>query len=140
MLRAAVTKDPKDRAARFALVRGLQRAKKLDEALSVRKTNVVLDNTYLTRASRSEVVRVAHARGAFVRCIYIETPPHEALVNITWRMLEKHNGGRVINIASDASKRAKPNTAAYSTSKFAAGWHPDVSGEPATFPITIGTR
>jgi len=32
-LRAAVVKDPKDRAARFALVRGLQRAKKLDEAL-----------------------------------------------------------------------------------------------------------
>jgi tetratricopeptide (TPR) repeat protein len=33
-LRAAVTKDPKDRAARFALVRGLQRAKQLDEALA----------------------------------------------------------------------------------------------------------
>jgi tetratricopeptide (TPR) repeat protein len=33
-LRAAVTKDPKDRAARFALVRGLQRAKKLEEALT----------------------------------------------------------------------------------------------------------
>lgn len=33
-LREAVTKDPKDRAARFALVRGLQRANKLDEALT----------------------------------------------------------------------------------------------------------
>ena len=33
-LRAAVAKDPKDRAARFALVRGLQRAKHLDEALT----------------------------------------------------------------------------------------------------------
>jgi tetratricopeptide (TPR) repeat protein len=32
-LRTAVIKDPKDRAARFALVRGLQRAKKIDEAL-----------------------------------------------------------------------------------------------------------
>ena len=34
-------------------------------------------------------------------------------------MVEKGNGGRIINIASDASKRAKPNTAAYTTSKFA---------------------
>ncbi len=34
-------------------------------------------------------------------------------------MIEKGKGGRIINIASDASKRAKPNTAAYTTSKFA---------------------
>ncbi len=34
-------------------------------------------------------------------------------------MVEKGAGGRIINIASDASKRAKPNTAAYTTSKFA---------------------
>ena len=33
-LRAAVAKDPKDRAARFALVRGLQRANQLAEALA----------------------------------------------------------------------------------------------------------
>lgn len=33
-LRAAVTADPKDRAARFALVRGLHRAGKLDEAVT----------------------------------------------------------------------------------------------------------
>jgi 3-oxoacyl-[acyl-carrier protein] reductase/meso-butanediol dehydrogenase/(S,S)-butanediol dehydrogenase/diacetyl reductase len=34
-------------------------------------------------------------------------------------MVEKGNGGRIINIASDASKRARPKTAAYTTSKFA---------------------
>jgi 3-oxoacyl-[acyl-carrier protein] reductase/meso-butanediol dehydrogenase/(S,S)-butanediol dehydrogenase/diacetyl reductase len=34
-------------------------------------------------------------------------------------MVGKGNGGRIVNIASDASKRAKPNTAAYTTSKFA---------------------
>ena len=33
-LRAAVAADPKDRAARFALVRGLQRAHRLDDALA----------------------------------------------------------------------------------------------------------
>lgn len=34
-------------------------------------------------------------------------------------MVEKGNGGRIINIASDASKRARPKMAAYATSKFA---------------------
>jgi 3-oxoacyl-[acyl-carrier protein] reductase/meso-butanediol dehydrogenase/(S,S)-butanediol dehydrogenase/diacetyl reductase len=34
-------------------------------------------------------------------------------------MITKGNGGRIINIASDASKRARPKTAAYTTSKFA---------------------
>jgi 3-oxoacyl-[acyl-carrier protein] reductase/meso-butanediol dehydrogenase/(S,S)-butanediol dehydrogenase/diacetyl reductase len=34
-------------------------------------------------------------------------------------MIRKGNGGRIINIASDASKRARPKTAAYTTSKFA---------------------
>jgi 3-oxoacyl-[acyl-carrier protein] reductase/meso-butanediol dehydrogenase/(S,S)-butanediol dehydrogenase/diacetyl reductase len=34
-------------------------------------------------------------------------------------MIEQGKGGRIINIASDASKRAKPQTAAYTTSKFA---------------------
>ncbi len=34
-------------------------------------------------------------------------------------MIEKGKGGRIINIASDASKRARPKTAAYTTSKFA---------------------
>lgn len=34
-------------------------------------------------------------------------------------MVEQGNGGRIINIASDAAKRARPKTAAYTTSKFA---------------------
>ena len=34
-------------------------------------------------------------------------------------MIKQGHGGRIINIASDASKRAKPMTAAYTSSKFA---------------------
>ena len=34
-------------------------------------------------------------------------------------MIERGKGGRIINMASEASKRAKPETAAYTTSKFA---------------------
>jgi len=39
--------------------------------------------------------------------------------NVGKLMVARGKGGRIINIASDASKRAKPNTAAYTTSKFA---------------------
>lgn len=34
-------------------------------------------------------------------------------------MVKQGTGGRIVNIASDASKRARPNTAAYTSSKFA---------------------
>lgn len=34
-------------------------------------------------------------------------------------MIEKGNGGRIINMASDVSKRANPKSAAYTSSKFA---------------------
>ncbi|MFH1602655.1 MAG: SDR family NAD(P)-dependent oxidoreductase [Pseudomonadota bacterium] len=34
-------------------------------------------------------------------------------------MIERGGGGRIINIASDAGKRARPKSAAYTTSKFA---------------------
>jgi len=39
--------------------------------------------------------------------------------NVGRLMIAQGKGGRIINIASDAAKRAKPKTAAYTTSKFA---------------------
>lgn len=50
----------------------------------------VLDNTYVTRASRSDVVRVAHAAGATVKCIFIDTSSADSQINCTTRMLERH--------------------------------------------------
>lgn len=46
---------------------------------------VVLDNTYLTRASRNDVV----ATGARVHCIWIDTPLAQAQVNLVERLLDR---------------------------------------------------
>jgi hypothetical protein len=41
---------------------------------------------------RSDVLRVAGARGAGVRCVFFDTPLAEAQINVTLRMLERHGG------------------------------------------------
>jgi hypothetical protein len=66
----------------------------LDERLRAGATRIVLDNTYVTRASRSDVLRIADSRGARVRCVFFETPLAEAQVNVVLRMIERF--GRVI--------------------------------------------
>lgn len=74
-------------------------AKRLAERLAAGATRVVLDNTYLTRAARSEVVRIAHAGGASVRCVHVDIPLAEARINVVNRMLERHGellGGRAL--------------------------------------------
>ena len=63
-------------------------ARLLDERLAAGATRLVLDNTYVTRASRYDVVRVASAHAARVRCIHLETPLAEAQINVIGRMLE----------------------------------------------------
>jgi aryl-alcohol dehydrogenase-like predicted oxidoreductase len=65
-------------------------ARRLAERLAAGTKRIVLDNTYVTRAARSEVLRVAHLAGASVSCVHLDTPPHEAKVNVTSRMLERH--------------------------------------------------
>jgi aryl-alcohol dehydrogenase-like predicted oxidoreductase len=65
-------------------------ARRLEERLAAGGKRFVLDNTYVTRATRSEVLRVARAAGAHVRCYHLDTPSHETHVNVTLRMLERH--------------------------------------------------
>jgi hypothetical protein len=76
-------------------------AKMLDERLHAGAERIVLDNTYVTRAARSDVMRVASARGAPVRCVFFETPLVEAQVNVVLRMLDRF--GRVIQPEEMAS-------------------------------------
>jgi aryl-alcohol dehydrogenase-like predicted oxidoreductase/adenylate kinase family enzyme len=64
-------------------------ARRLDERLRAGAARVVLDNTYVTRAARHDVVRVARAHGARVRCLFLETPLAEAQVNAVLRMLDR---------------------------------------------------
>ncbi len=61
----------------------------LDEALAAGGRRVVLDNTYLTRASRNEVIEVAGRYGIPARCVWLETPLAQAQVNLVERLLER---------------------------------------------------
>ena len=61
----------------------------LDEALSTRAREVVLDNTYLTRVSRSYVVEASARHGVAARCIWADTPLAQAQVNMVERLLDR---------------------------------------------------
>jgi aryl-alcohol dehydrogenase-like predicted oxidoreductase/adenylate kinase family enzyme len=61
----------------------------LDQELASGAGRVVLDNTYLTRASRSHVVETASRHGVPVRCIWLDTPLAQAQVNLVERLLER---------------------------------------------------
>jgi len=49
----------------------------------------VLDNTYLTRASRSYVREAAAAHRLAARCVWLDTPLAQAQVNLVERLLER---------------------------------------------------
>jgi aryl-alcohol dehydrogenase-like predicted oxidoreductase/predicted kinase len=66
-----------------------QVADALDEELSSGARRVVLDNTYLTRASRSYVLDVASRHGIPTRCVWLDTPLAQAQVNLVERLLER---------------------------------------------------
>jgi aryl-alcohol dehydrogenase-like predicted oxidoreductase len=61
----------------------------LEEALASPQPRVVLDNTYLTRASRSYVLDAAARHGAPVRCVWLDTPLAQAQANLAARLLDR---------------------------------------------------
>jgi aryl-alcohol dehydrogenase-like predicted oxidoreductase/predicted kinase len=61
----------------------------LHERLVAGDRHAVLDNTYLTRASRNEVLEVATRHGAPVRCVWVDTPLAQAQVNLVERILDR---------------------------------------------------
>jgi aryl-alcohol dehydrogenase-like predicted oxidoreductase/predicted kinase len=61
----------------------------LDDLLAAGGGLIVLDNTYLTRASRSWAVEVAGRRRARVRCVWVDTPLAQAQVNLVERLLDR---------------------------------------------------
>jgi aryl-alcohol dehydrogenase-like predicted oxidoreductase/predicted kinase len=77
-----------NRDERGGTLRGLAAA--LDGALEAgAATRVVLDNTYLTRASRSYVLEAAGRHGVAARCVWVDTPPAQAQVNLVERLLDR---------------------------------------------------
>lgn len=63
---------------------------RLDAILAEGKVEVVLDNTYPTRAARNEVIETAWRHGVGVHCIWLRTSVAEAQVNSILRMIEVH--------------------------------------------------
>jgi aryl-alcohol dehydrogenase-like predicted oxidoreductase/predicted kinase/histidinol phosphatase-like enzyme len=84
-------------------LRGLLPA--LDEALASGASRIVLDNTYVSRKSRAEVIRAARARGAPVRCIWLATSVEDAQTNAASRLVSRY--GR---LPADAELKALQKT------------------------------
>jgi aryl-alcohol dehydrogenase-like predicted oxidoreductase len=63
---------------------------RLDGLLASGCRQIVLDNTYPTRAARNEVIEAAWLRGASVRCIWLTTDVANAQINSIQRMIEAH--------------------------------------------------
>lgn len=77
----------------------------LDRALASGTSRIVLDNTYVSRASRAPVIQAAAARGAGVRCVWLSTSVADAQVNAVSRMVERY--GRLLDAAELAAHRRR---------------------------------
>jgi aryl-alcohol dehydrogenase-like predicted oxidoreductase/histidinol phosphatase-like enzyme len=67
---------------------------KLDRLLASGARRVVLDNTYVSRKSRAEVVERAWASGLPVRCVFAKTSVVDAQINACLRMVRRY--GRLL--------------------------------------------
>lgn len=62
----------------------------VEEHILAGRNRVVLDNTYATQASRSGVIRMGLMHGIPVRCVFLNTPINEAMINVVQRMLGRY--------------------------------------------------
>jgi aryl-alcohol dehydrogenase-like predicted oxidoreductase/histidinol phosphatase-like enzyme/predicted kinase len=62
----------------------------LDRALAAGASRIVLDNTYVSRRSRAEVLQTAAAHGVPVRCVWLSTSVDEAQVNAASRLVSRY--------------------------------------------------
>jgi hypothetical protein len=69
-------------------LRGL--ARRLAARIETGGTRFVLDNTYPTRALRSEIVDIGRANGIPVRCLFLDTPLEAAQVNVVHRLVARY--------------------------------------------------
>jgi aryl-alcohol dehydrogenase-like predicted oxidoreductase/predicted kinase len=80
-------------------------AEALDEELASGTRRLVLDNTYLTQASRSYVVEAAASHGVTARCVWLDTPLAQAQVNLVERLLERFGSLPTPEEVREAAKR-----------------------------------
>ena len=77
----------------------------LERAVTSDNPRVVLDNTYVSRASRAAVIQAAGARGAVVRCVWLTTSVADAQVNAVTRIVKRY--GRLLDAAELAAQRKR---------------------------------
>jgi aryl-alcohol dehydrogenase-like predicted oxidoreductase/histidinol phosphatase-like enzyme len=77
-----------NRDARGGSLRGL--VSELDRGLSAGRRRWVLDNTYPSRGSRSDVIESARRHGVPVRCIWVDATLADAQINAVARLLDVH--------------------------------------------------
>jgi aryl-alcohol dehydrogenase-like predicted oxidoreductase/histidinol phosphatase-like enzyme/predicted kinase len=82
----------------------------LDSALVAGATQIVLDNTYVSRKSRAAVTNAAAERGVAVRCIWLTTSVEHAQVNAVTRLLNRY--GKLLDEDELAAAR-KQDVAAF---------------------------
>ena len=80
-------------------------AVELDEQLAAGVRLAVLDNTYLTRASRSHVVDAVARHPVALRCVWVDTPLAQAQVNLVERLLERFGSLPLPEQIRDAARR-----------------------------------
>jgi hypothetical protein len=80
-------------------------AEALDEELASGTRRLVLDNTYLTQASRSYVVEAAARHAVTARCVWLDTPLAQAQVNLVERLLERFGSLPTPEEVREAAKR-----------------------------------
>lgn len=66
----------------------------LEVSISNGASKIVLDNTYMSRASRARVVHAAGVLGLPVRCVWLDTSVEDAQVNAVSRIIANH--GRLL--------------------------------------------
>jgi aryl-alcohol dehydrogenase-like predicted oxidoreductase/histidinol phosphatase-like enzyme/predicted kinase len=62
----------------------------LDRALAAGASRIILDNTYVSRRSRAEVLQTAAAHRVQVRCVWLTTSIDEAQVNAASRLVSRY--------------------------------------------------
>jgi len=80
-------------------------AEALEDELASGARRLVLDNTYLTRASRSYVVEAAARHEVAARCVWVDTPLAQAQVNLVRRLLDRFGSLPTPEELREAAKR-----------------------------------
>jgi len=88
-----------------------QLAAELETVLARGDTRVVLDNTYASRSSRAEVVRIAKRHGVAVRCIVMATSLHDAQRNAAARIVARY--GRLLEPTELVREQQVPPSAQF---------------------------